>query len=47
MTEIIKNNCDFDFYFNKTDVTPTILEGGDENSIGKLAKRQTYYLQYQ
>ena len=30
MTEIIKNNCDFDFYFNKTDVTPTVLDGGDE-----------------
>ena len=28
-TEIIKNNCDFDFYFNKTDVTPTVLDGGD------------------
>ena len=23
-TDIIKNNCDFDFYFNKTDVTPTV-----------------------
>ena len=22
--DIIKNNCDFDFYFNKTDVTPTM-----------------------
>ena len=30
MTDIIKNNCDFDFYFNKTDVTPTVLDGGDE-----------------
>ena len=30
MTEIIKNNCDFDFYFSKTDVTPTVLYGGDE-----------------
>ena len=30
MMEIIKNNCDFDFYFNKTDVTPTVLDGGDE-----------------
>ena len=30
MTEIIKNNCDFDFYFNKTDVTPAVLDGGDE-----------------
>ena len=29
-SEIIKNNCDFDFYFNKTDVTPTVLYGGDE-----------------
>ena len=24
-TDIIKNNCDFDFYFNKTDVTLTVL----------------------
>ena len=30
MIDIIKNNCDFDFYFNKTDVTPTVLDGGDE-----------------
>ena len=29
MTDIIKNNCDFDFYFNKTDVTPAVLDGGD------------------
>ena len=29
-TNIIKNSCDFDFYFNKTDVTPTVLGGGDE-----------------
>ena len=29
-TDIIKNNCDFDFYFNKTNVTPTVLDGGDE-----------------
>ena len=28
--DIIKNNCDFDFYFNKTNVTPTVLDGGDE-----------------
>ena len=28
-TDIIKNNCNFDFYSNKTDVTPTILNGGD------------------
>ena len=29
-TDIIKHNCNFDFYFNKTDVTPTVLDGGDE-----------------
>ena len=23
-TDIVKDNCDFDFYFNKTDVTPTV-----------------------
>ena len=28
-TDIIKNNCNFDFYFNKTDVTPTVLDGDD------------------
>ena len=28
-TDIMKNNCDFDFYFNNTDVTPTVLDGGD------------------
>ena len=28
--DIIKNNCDFDFYFNETDVTPTVLDGGNE-----------------
>ena len=28
--DIIKNNCNFDFYFNKTDITPTVLDGGDE-----------------
>ena len=28
--DIIKNDHNFDFYFNKTDVTPTILNEGDE-----------------
>ena len=31
--DIIKNNCDFDFYFNNTDVTPTVLDGGDEIAL--------------
>ena len=29
-TDIIRNNCNFDFYYNKTDVTPTVQDGGDE-----------------
>ena len=29
-TDIFKNNCNFKFYFNKTDITPTALDGGDE-----------------
>ena len=29
-TDIIKKNWNFDFYFNKTDVIPTVLDGGDE-----------------
>ena len=29
-TDIIKNNCNFIFYFNKTDITPIVLDGGDE-----------------
>ena len=29
-TDIIRNNCNFDFYYNKTNVTPTVLDGGDD-----------------
>ena len=29
-TNIIKGNCDFKFYYNKTDIIPTVLDGGDE-----------------
>ena len=28
--DIIKNNCNFDFYFNNTDITRTVLDGGDK-----------------
>ena len=28
--QIIKENCIFDYYFNKTDVKPSILNGGYE-----------------
>ena len=29
-TDIIKDNCNFDFYYNKSDIIPTILDGGNE-----------------
>ena len=29
-TDIIRNNCNFYFYYNKTDITPAVLDGGDE-----------------
>ena len=28
--EIIKQNCDFLFYYNKSDITPKVLDGGKE-----------------
>ena len=29
-SDIIKENCKFAYYFNKTDITPTVLAGGSE-----------------
>ena len=29
-TDIIKRNCTFNFYFNRTEIAPTVLDGGDE-----------------
>ena len=26
----INKNCNFKFYYNKTDITPTVLDGGNE-----------------
>ena len=28
--DIIRKNCNFNFYYNKTDVTPTVLDEGNE-----------------
>ena len=28
--DIIRHNCDFDFHFNNTEITPTVLDEGDE-----------------
>ena len=29
-SKTIKENCKFNFYYNKTDITPTVLDGGNE-----------------
>ena len=29
-SEITKENCKLFFYYNKTDITPTVLDGGHE-----------------
>ena len=29
-TDIIRNNCNFNFYYNKTDITSAVQDGGDE-----------------
>ena len=29
-TDIIKENCNFRFYYNKTDIMPTVLDGENE-----------------
>ena len=39
--EIIKENCKFKIYYNKTDITPTVLD-----YLGKLAKQYPYYMQH-
>ena len=28
--EILKENCEFDFHFTKTDIKPTVLDGGHQ-----------------
>ena len=29
-TDTFNENCNFRFYYNKTDITPTVLDGGNE-----------------
>ena len=31
--DIIKENCKFAYYFNKTDITSTVLDGGNEVNL--------------
>ena len=43
-TDTIRNNCNFDFYYNKTDVTPTVLDGGDEIILANWPNDNTSYV---
>ena len=33
--EIIKENCNFAYYFNKTNINPAVLDGGNEIILAK------------
>ena len=33
----IKQNCEFEFYFNKTDITPSVLDGGHQIVLANWA----------
>ena len=39
-TEIIKQNCDFLFYYNKTDITLAVLHGGKEIILANWLKNK-------
>ena len=41
---IIRANCEFQYYYNKTDKKPTILHGGFQINFGKLAQLQKNYV---
>ena len=30
----IKQNCNFNYYFNKMDITPSVLDGGQQSILG-------------
>ena len=36
--DMIKWNCDFMFYYNKTDITLTVVDGGNGDNFSKLVK---------
>ena len=35
-TDTIKENCIFKVYYNRTDITPTVLDGVNENILANL-----------
>ena len=41
-SEIIEENCNFAYYFNKTDIKPTEHDGGNEIVLANLPNEKTY-----
>ena len=39
---IIKEYCNFTYYFNNTNIKPAMIGGGNQNYFSKLAQQQTY-----
>ena len=42
-TDTIKENCNFKFYYNKTDITPTVLDVGNEIILANWPNDSTLY----
>ena len=45
-TDIIEKNYDFIFYYNRPDITLTVLSSGNEIILVNWTKKQTYNLHY-
>ena len=43
-TDIIRSTCDFDFYYNKTDVTHTVLDEGHEIILANWSNDKPLYV---
>ena len=44
--DTIKENCKFKFYYNKTDITPTVLDGRNEIILANWSLTMTYQSEY-
>ena len=42
-SETMKENCRFNFYYNKTHITPTVLDGGNEIILANWPNISTLY----
>ena len=38
--DVIKANCEFQYYYDKTDIKPTVLDGGLQIILAKMAQLQ-------